>query len=196
MKFSRVNAIAIGVILLGAIASIPEPLPLKPKEPEPVAQLQLNSQEEANVRAFLDTIAKAEVGTVGKEGYRKLVFGGKFNSFRSHPFTRKCDYIGGRRICSDAAGRYQMMGFNWHPLRRRLRLKDFSPESQDKMAIALIKEKGALADVKAGRFEVAARKVGRVWASFPHNTYRQNPKSIAALKRIYLRQRARYRVAR
>jgi len=190
------RAIALGAVLIGAIAVINPPSPPRPTEPEPVTQLHLNSQEEANVRAFLDTIAYAEVGTTGKEGYRQLVFGGKFNSFRSHPFIKNCGVIGGKRVCSTAAGRYQMMNFNWGPLKRRLRLKDFSPESQDKMAIALIKEKGALEDVKAGRFEIAARKVGRVWASFPHNTYRQNPKSIATLKRVYLRERRKYKVGR
>lgn len=163
-------------------------LHLAPQQTEQVVQQQSNYSP--RLQAFLDTIAWAETGTPEEEGYRKIVFGGKFNSFKTHPLIKNCGLIRGKRICSTAAGRYQMMDFNWPKLKRRLRLKDFSPRSQDKMALALINEKGALPDIEAGRFEIAAKKIGGVWASFPHNSYRQNPKSMARLKSYYVQRLA------
>ncbi|KYC34755.1 hypothetical protein WA1_49395 [Scytonema hofmannii PCC 7110] len=148
-----------------------------------------------NVRidAFLDTIGWAETGTTGPQGYRKLVFNGEFKNFKSHPNILQCANIkrragGSRRVCSTAAGRYQMLNKNWWTLQSKLGLPDFSPASQDKMAIALIKQEGALEDVKAGRFEIAACKVGNIWAGFPCNEYDQRPRSTQKLKQIYLNQ--------
>lgn len=136
-------------------------------------------------QAFLDTIAWAEVGTVGPEGYKKIVFRGRVTNFSRHPRRLECGIINGRRECSTAAGRYQGLTKTWVAVARRIGLKDFSPKSQDRFAIELIREKRALRDVREGRFETAICKVGRIWASLPCNTYRQNPRSLATLKAIY-----------
>ncbi len=144
------------------------------------------------IRAFLDTVAWAEVGTVEPSGYQALVFQGKFSSFTTHPKITQCAWVGWRWTCSTAAGRYQVMDYEWERWHVVLKLKDFSPRSQDALAIQLIKEKGALPDVEAGKFESAACKVGAVWASFPCNSYEQHPKSISELKAIYWQQLAKY----
>ncbi|MBD2772125.1 glycoside hydrolase family 104 protein [Iningainema tapete] len=140
------------------------------------------------MQAFLATIRWAETGTSGSESYRKLVFNGEFNDFSSHPLRKQCAPINGRTVCSTAAGGYQMLDKNWYYLKDRLQLKDFSPASQDKMAVALITEAGALNDVNAGNFNSAVRKVGRIWASMPYNNYGQNPKSLEQLISYYQQQ--------
>ena len=140
------------------------------------------------IRAFLDVISWAETGKIDASSYSTLVFKGFFNDFSTHPKKKQCGNIGGRRVCSTAAGRYQIMDFNWNRLAPRLKLKDFSPESQDRMALQFIQEKGALEDVLAGRFEDAACKVGGVWASFPCNRYGQHPKSMNVLRQFYDQQ--------
>lgn len=154
--------------------------------------IQYNALLNSETKAFLDTIAWAETGSAGTEGYKALVFKGKFKSFATHPKIKQCALIKGRHICSDAAGRYQMMGFNWDNLSPKLGLNDFSPASQDRMALELIRQKNAIDDVAAGRFEVAACKVGGIWASFPCNSYQQNPKSMAQLKIFYQQQLKKY----
>ncbi len=167
-----------------------------PKSGFPVTDshsVQYESILNAETKAFLDTIAWAETGTTGAEGYKSLVFKGKFNSFATHPKIKQCALIKGRQVCSTAAGRYQMMDFNWDKLSPRLGLDDFSPASQDRMALELIRQKGAIEDVSTGQFEVAACKVGGIWASFPCNSYSQNPKSMAQLKAFYKQQLHKYR---
>ena len=151
---------------------------------------QLAVTKKPQVDAFLDTIGWAETGTVGVEGYKALVFNGHFNDFSRHPLTKQCAAIGNKQTCSTAAGRYQMLDKNWYELKQKLNLPDFSPASQDKMALALIQEKGALADVEAGRFKEAACKVGGTWASFPCNSYGQHPHSTEELFQVYEKQLA------
>lgn len=142
------------------------------------------SQQAANLRAFLDMIAFAE-GTSGPNGYRTLFGGGLFESFADHPnqlITRK---LAGRPITSTAAGRYQFLRRTWVVLKDRLSLPDFGPESQDAAAVELIRERGALNDVYAGRLTVAVDKVRKIWASLPGAGYAQPEKSLNALAGAY-----------
>lgn len=143
--------------------------------------------------AFLATIRWAETGTSEPESYRKLVFNGTFDDFSTHPLKKQCAPINGKTVCSTAAGAYQMLNKSWQDLAPKLNLKDFSPESQDKMAIEYIRRNNALNDVEAGRFDTAACKVGRVWASLPCNKYGQPQKSLAELRSVYQKNLERYR---
>lgn len=141
-------------------------------------------QQAANLRAFLDMIAFAE-GTSGPDGYRTLFGGGLFESFADHPnqlITRK---LAGRPITSTAAGRYQFLRRTWVVLKDRLSLPDFGPASQDAAAVELIRERGALNDVYAGRLTVAVDKVRKIWASLPGAGYAQPEKSLNALAGAY-----------
>lgn len=139
--------------------------------------------------AFLATIRWAETGTSGKESYTKLVFNGTFNNnFATHPRIKQCAPINGRNVCSTAAGAYQMLDISWNDLAPDLGLKDFSPSSQDRMAIEYIRRNKAIRDVEAGNFEVAACKVGKIWGSFPCNNYNQNAKSLDKLQGYYNQQ--------
>lgn len=121
--------------------------------------------ERDRVKAFLDTIASAE-GTAGSDGYRTQYTGTKFSSFRDHPRQMRCGRRYGRKLCSDAAGRYQFLSTTWDRFAKKFEVKDFSPQNQDWMAVELIREKGALEDIKAGRLEPAIRKLAYIWPSF------------------------------
>lgn len=120
---------------------------------------------EGRVKAFLDTIATAE-GTATPDGYRTQYTGTKFTSFQDHPREMRCGRRYGKKLCSDAAGRYQFLSTTWDRFAKKFAVRDFSPENQDLMAIELIREKGALGDVEAGRLEPAVRKLAYIWPSF------------------------------
>lgn len=136
----------------------------------------------ANVRAFLDMIAFAE-GTAGRgdDGYNILFGYGTFSDFADHPRVR----VPFRDTYSTAAGRYQILARTWDTLRNRLNLPDFSPASQDAAAVELIRERGALADVQAGRTARAIGKVAKIWASLPGAGYNQPERKLSALLNAY-----------
>lgn len=143
------------------------------------------NMENANLQAFLAMIRYAE-GTSGANGYRTLFGGGLFTSFDDHPREAVTARLGGSSITSTAAGAYQILERTWDDVRRVLSLPDFSPASQDRAAAFLIRRRGALADVYAGRFEEAVKKCNREWASLPGSPYGQPVKSLTDVRRVYV----------
>ncbi|HBL98754.1 TPA: hypothetical protein DDZ86_03870 [Candidatus Dependentiae bacterium] len=152
-----------------------------------------------SVQAMLDVIARSE----GAETWASARWGGirsylvrypygTFVGFQEHPHEKICSYILGKKVCSTAAGRYQILAATWDWIRKVLKLKDFSPRNQDIVAVFLIIEKGALEDVKRGRFETAVNKLNRVWPSFPGSPYGQPTKKMASLKKIFEERRLFY----
>lgn len=138
---------------------------------------------DANVRAFLDMIAYSEgTARAGDNGYN-VMFGGRlFTSYADHPRQRWPFQDGrGRQLTTSAAGRYQFLAGTWDTLRAKLELPDFSPQSQDLACIELIREKGALADVRAGRVSAAIAKCAPVWASLPGAGYAQPERRLDSL---------------
>lgn len=117
------------------------------------------------IRAFLDTIAVTE-GTTGPQGYYRQYTGSHFSSFKDHPRDLKCAMSNGKKLCSDAAGRYQFLSTSWDRFAPMVKTKNFSPTYQDRVAIELIREKNALEDIEEGRIEEAFRKLYMVWPSF------------------------------
>lgn len=163
---------------------------------ENIIDASANSEDAAqrNIGAFLSVIRYAE-GTTGAGGYRTMFGGGLFSGFADHPriahqFTDKL----GRRLWTSAAGAYQFMAISplpsgsstrvdtWDRVKARLGLIDFSPFNQDRAALFLIEEAGALDDVRSGRFDSAVSKVRRIWASLPGAGYNQPEKSLASLQ--------------
>lgn len=162
--------------------------------------------EEANRNraAFLMMLRHAE-GTADPEGYRAL-FGHTaarpklFDSWADHP-RRAVQFTdgAGRRLWTSAAGAFQFMAVSplpdgsgrstrvdtWDRLRASLALPDFGPASQDRAALALVDECGALDDVDAGRVVEAVRKCRRVWASLPGAGYAQGERSMEWLTARY-----------
>jgi muramidase (phage lysozyme) len=147
-----------------------------------------NSKYSPKMQAFLATIRWAETGNSGRESYRKLVFNGTFNNFSTHPLIKQCAPINRKQVCSTAAGAYQMLDKSWWDLQPKLQLPDFSPLSQDRMAVEYIRRNNAITDIESGNFAKAACKVGKIWASFPCNSYNQNPKSMEKLNYYYQQQ--------
>ena len=142
--------------------------------------------EHPNVVAFLDMLAWSE-GTIGKgdDGYNDIVDpAGFFSDYSAHPNLM---VQGNARIKSSAAGRYQLLSRYYEPYRKQLGLPDFSPVSQDKIAIQQIKERKAYQLIIAGKITDAISRCSNIWASLPGNTYGQRQHKLADLIRIYQR---------
>jgi len=128
-----------------------------------------------NVQAFLRMIRVGE-GTSDALGYQRIfgsLSGAQFASFADHPRKVVCKTVRGAGICSSAAGAYQILQSTWDEVAKSYGLKDFSPESQDLAAVALIKRRRALLDVIEGRIESALNKCAKEWASLPNAPYGQ-----------------------
>lgn len=145
-----------------------------------------------NLRAFLDTLAWSEGTSTSPDtrcnGYDVIVTGtdGKpeiFTDFSDHPFNkgRPSKKINSKGLTSNASGRYQFMLKDWGHYKAQLGLADFSPESQDKWAIQLIRERKALPDIEAGNIVNAVSKCRNIWASLPGAGYGQPEHKIDAL---------------
>ena len=123
---------------------------------------------EKNLKAFLDMIAWSE-GTAaipGSDGGYMVMVGSTpshpvlFHSYSDHPRTLNS------RLNSTAAGRYQIIARNFDVYKRTLNLPDFGPDSQDKIALQLIKECKATQTVLDGDIETAIFQCRSRWASF------------------------------
>lgn len=137
---------------------------------------------DANLAAFRWMIRVSE-GTDGINGYSTLVGGGLFDGFADHP--RILVALPNLNIKSSAAGAYQILRRTWDEVKARLNLQDFSPVSQDLACNELIRRRGALDDVKAGRFAVAIDKCKKEWASLPGAGYGQHENTYARLLDAY-----------
>jgi muramidase (phage lysozyme) len=144
----------------------------------------------SNRQAFLDMIAHSEIGAgllaVSDNGYNVLVGSTPstpllFSSYVDHPnvYNPACN--------STAAGRYQVLHRWWLPYKQALGLPDFSPASQDALALQQIRECRALADIDAGNFADAVRKCSHIWASLPGAGYGQHENQLAALEAAYIK---------
>lgn len=150
-----------------------------------------------NLQAFLDTIAWSEGTSIIKSsdnGYNVIVGGKLFNTmsgdgktvidYRNHP--HQLIHIN-QELSSTAAGRYQLLAKYYDFYRKLLKLNDFSPASQDAIAIQQIKECKAIANIRAGNFALAIKKCSRIWASFPGANYNQHEHKMEDLQAIYLK---------
>lgn len=115
-----------------------------------------------NVQAYLDFIAQHE-GTT-KYGYHTQYGGGHFDSLAQHPNPVGA-FKGPTGSTTSAAGRYQFERKTSDGLMKQLGLKDFSPDSQDLMAVQNLANIGALDDVKTGNFGAATQKAQGQWES-------------------------------
>lgn len=150
-----------------------------------------------NMAAFLDMLAWSEGTSTSPatkcDGYDVIVTGIDkkpeiFTDFSVHPFSRgrPSKVVNSRGLTSNAAGRYQHMLKDYTHYRDRLKLPDFGPASQDKWAVQLIRERGALSDIQAGRFASAVSKCQNIWASLPGAGYGQPEHRFDALRAQYL----------
>ena len=127
----------------------------------------------SNQKAFLDMIAFSEgTASKGDNGYNVVVGGALFNSYADHP--RVLVDLPRLGIKSTAAGRYQVLARFYDAYKAQLHLPDFSPASQDAIALQQIKERKALDDIDAGRIASAIQKCCNIWASLPGAGYGQH----------------------
>lgn len=147
-----------------------------------------------NIAAFLDMIAYSEIGqgllAVSDNGYDVIVGSTPekpilFTDYSKHPQLRQTVVFKGKKINSDAAGRYQFMGRYWPFYKLQLKLPDFGPESQDRWAVQLVKECRALDDVETGHVARAIGKCSSRWASFPGAGYNQPEHRLDTLEAAY-----------
>ncbi|MCA3780143.1 MAG: glycoside hydrolase family 104 protein [Burkholderia sp.] len=123
-----------------------------------------------NRQAFLYAIKMSEVGAAltseTDNGYNVLVGATPanpltFSDYSTHPNVYNA------ALNSTAAGAYQINHPTWLTLVNQTGLSDFSPSTQDAMALQLIANKGALADIDAGNLNAAMVKLQPVWRSLP-----------------------------
>ncbi|KFD23543.1 MAG: glycoside hydrolase family 104 protein [Yokenella regensburgei] len=155
-----------------------------------------NINTHPNIAAFLDMLAYSE-GTATHpltkdRGYDVIVTGidGKpeiFTDYRDHPFAqgRPAKVFNRRGEKSTASGRYQQLYRYWPHYQQQLSLPDFSPLSQDKLAIQLIRERSALEDLREGRIESAISRCCNIWASLPGAGYGQREHNLEKLITVW-----------
>lgn len=116
-----------------------------------------------NVKAFISAIAAAEGGdynlkyggVVGKKNDKW-----KFTDFSSHPGA-------GSDGRTTAAGMYQINRATWQEMGKKMGLTDFSPSTQDLLAVEILRTIGAIDSIGAGDIETALSKASRRWAALP-----------------------------
>jgi muramidase (phage lysozyme) len=153
----------------------------------------------SNRVAFLHAITCSEIGpalmALTQGGYSCLVGATPehpltFPSFADHP------NIFNAALDSTAAGAYQLLHLFWadrtvngrvvHGYKTMLNLPDFSPLSQDKVALQQIRECNALPDIDDGNFAHAVASCSRIWASLPGSPYGQHENAISVLQGYYV----------
>jgi muramidase (phage lysozyme) len=147
-------------------------------------------------KALLDTIAHCEGTSTSpatkNDGYDVIVTGidGKpeiFTSYDDHPFAiREPKLIrSDPPLHSTAAGRYQVLYRFWRIYEAKLGLTDFSPASQDAVALRQAKECGALAHLEQNNLAQAITSAGRIWASLPGSPYGQPTHTMEAAMALF-----------
>lgn len=175
----------VGLFGLGAVATAAART-TRPDDASPSAAdpPQFGIDPRANESAFLDLIAYAE-GTAKQPDPYRVTFGYGYlvRSLADHPAItgewtgkrltdRQCAGAGfGPGCVSTAAGKYQIIKPTWLRAKRALMLPDFGPESQDRAALWLVQQDGALGDVHAGLVASAIDKCRLTWASLPGAGY-------------------------
>jgi muramidase (phage lysozyme) len=145
---------------------------------------QIGSFMDANLKSFLDLIAWSEGTSTSRvtqnNGYDVIVSGVEgpsiFTSYADHPFADGRSPVVIRinpPLSSTAAGRYQVLVHWWQAYKTMLHLPDFSPDSQDLVAIQQIRERQALPMIEAGNIAGAISACCSIWASLPGNNYGQ-----------------------
>jgi muramidase (phage lysozyme) len=165
-----------------------------------MARISANEAGGVTVLAFLDTLKWCELGPAliaeSDEGYNVLV-GSKpgdvhtFPSYADHPQIfvafpyrdRTTNVM--RVVTSSAAGAYQILAKTFDVLAEQHGFRDFTPETQDLAAVALVAGRGALELVQNGQIEAAIAKCNKEWASLPGSPYGQPTHSMIDVLNYY-----------
>ncbi|MEX5745782.1 paar repeat-containing protein [Massilia sp. X63] len=116
-----------------------------------------------NVAAFLKAIATAEGGGYD---FRYGALKGRAND--RWRFTDTSTHPGpGIDGKTTAAGMYQITRPTWRHHAGKLGLADFSPRTQDLIAVDILRSLGVIEGIKAGEIAAVMPKASRTWASLP-----------------------------
>lgn len=138
--------------------------------PKPQRPMGMRGALPPEAYALLDTIS----GTESAGDYNVMYGGKRFKSYQDHPrqlFTIERGPNKGKK--SSAAGRYQFIRDTWDDQARKLGLKDFSPENQDRAAWNLAQEKygrGLMAALRSGdprKISAVGTALRNQWTSLP-----------------------------
>lgn len=142
-----------------------------------------------NLAAFLDTIAFSEIGpaliALSDNGYNVEVGSTAHNPILFSDYTNH-PHVLDTALDSTAAGRYQIIWPTFEDYKAILGLPDFSPASQDAIAMQLIRECKAQIFINEGQLNNAIFLCSRRWASFPGSTSGQPQRKMATLAAAYL----------
>lgn len=140
-----------------------DPAPRPPSRSEAILETNAQHLAHPNVVAFLKAIAVAEGGGYDfKYGALKgrADVRWRFTDMSTHPGPG----IDGR---STAAGMYQITRPTWQHHGAKLGLRDFSPRTQDLIAVEILRSLGIIDAIKEGRIVEVMPKVARIWAALP-----------------------------
>jgi muramidase (phage lysozyme) len=144
-----------------------------------------------NQKAFLEMIAYSELGSAllksSDNGYNVIVESTPAHPILFHDYSKHPRQLIKLRptLASTAAGRYQLLARYFDAYKLSMALPDFSPHSQDLIALQQIKECRALDDIEAGKFQSAVRKCAHIWASLPGAGYDQHENNMENLQAAY-----------
>lgn len=167
-----------------------------PEAPAPFAASPFLRQQTPEVRAYLDLVAWKEVG-------HSLNADGSPSGYRE-----RNGVPGSRGLMPESAiadngtlprdelrynvGRYQMKLVDVEDMRNRYdrRIDDFSPESQDRIAVAKMRDRGVMRELEQGDIRGAIERGGKEWASLPGSPYGQVQRGYTVEKAVdYYEQR-------
>lgn len=140
-----------------------------------------------NEAAFLDMLGISEGTSIipdSDNGYLALVGGGTFSGYQDHPRLKV--YIPRLHYFSTAAGKYQILARYFDAYKALLDLPDFGPDSQDQIALQMIREHKALDMINAGDLAGAVAACCATWASFPGEPYGQGANSFSSFQAAFL----------
>jgi lysozyme len=118
-----------------------------------------------NVQKYLAYLNAYE----GRPKENHLVGYKTFDDLSDHP-NQRVRFGKSKNQVSTAAGSYQILKRSWDEQKKKLGLEDFSLENQQRAAIGLLKDSGALKHVAKGEFQKANEKAKNIWASLPGST--------------------------
>jgi muramidase (phage lysozyme) len=128
-------------------------------------RLQENSAylDNANVAAFLKAIGEAEGG--GYDFKYGAVKGKRNDPWRfSDTSTHPGPGFGGK---TTAAGMYQITVDTWRDHGAKMGLTDFTPRTQDLIAVEMLRSLGVIDNIKTGDIAGTMPQVAKKWAALP-----------------------------
>ena len=152
---------------------------LREQFPNRAAFLDMTATSELT-KALLDASDNGYNVEVGATATHPILF----DSYDDHP--RKEIWLPHLGVYSSAAGRYQIKISIFVFSKVRLNLPDFSPDSQDAIALRLIRECHALEEIDAGNVCSAIMLCASRWASFPTSSYGQHEQTFGTLKAAFV----------